>query len=280
MRVGLRVHGIRYSSSWQCHAAMMLERPAGIVKEMNPFEKAYYNMLQQIEAENSLLSDYELELIAEKKARADAAKKGSASALQVKTMEDILQEWKMELAEFEKDQLSKINKKTEELKKDDLKRCLDQPLSLVTNQKLGSQNHWLFPQASHKQGETLRQTAERAVAESMGDNVEILTLGNAPCTFYKYKYPKALQDELKVQGAKVFFFKAQYRSGLQNEGKKCQHVWATMDELKELLPKAYLKAVQPSFFHVPEIDFRPYLDVMSQKSELEKVLEVKQKAKN
>ena len=43
-----------------------------------------------------------------------------------------------------------------------LHRCLDRPLFLIVERKLGNAYHWDLPTLVRKDGETLRQTAERA----------------------------------------------------------------------------------------------------------------------
>ena len=47
------------------------------------------------------------------------------------------------------------------------------------------------------------QAAEEALRELCGDKAEAAYMGNAPCGFYKYKFPKKVQDEVGAIGAKV-----------------------------------------------------------------------------
>lgn len=46
------------------------------------------------------------------------------------------------------------------------------------------------------------QTCERLVEETCGGDLKVKFLGNAPCGFYKYKYPKTVRKEGYI-GAKV-----------------------------------------------------------------------------
>jgi len=236
--------GVRRSSSWHLMAASVVERPAVLVRPMNPFEKVYANMLLDIETENSLLSDFELQEIEEKKAK-DSSK--GPAPLKVRLAEDTLKDWKAELDAFSK---TYLNKPSTEAKPTDPKRHLDQALSFLVKQKIGNESHWNFPQIAHKEGETLRQTAERALQHCVGDGVEVRGMGNAPCAFYKYKFPKDVRESTGKEGAKVFFFKLQYRSGVPtlNKAMASEFIWATHDEMAEKLPKVVYKAVKPAFF--------------------------------
>ena len=47
------------------------------------------------------------------------------------------------------------------------------------------------------------QAAEEALRELCGDKLDAAYMGNAPCGFYKYKFPKTVAEEAGVVGAKV-----------------------------------------------------------------------------
>ena len=49
----------------------------------------------------------------------------------------------------------------------------------------------------------LLQAAEEALRELCGDKLDAAYMGNAPCGFYKYKFPKSVADASGVVGAKV-----------------------------------------------------------------------------
>lgn len=53
----------RALSEWHLVSAVALERRRVITEEMNSLEKRYFEMLQQMEVEASLLSDHELQVI-------------------------------------------------------------------------------------------------------------------------------------------------------------------------------------------------------------------------
>ena len=65
-----------------------------------------------------------------------------------------------------------------------------------------------FFQNLHRPGETMRQTAERALFECAGDKLKIQFLGNAPWAFYNHVYSRSVQEKKGVAGEKVFIFKA------------------------------------------------------------------------
>ncbi|KAG7171415.1 39S ribosomal protein L46-like [Homarus americanus] len=109
----------------------------------------------------------------------------------------------------------------------------------------GTNHEWVLPQTPWVPGETLRQTCERVVRESCGDDLQVKFLGNAPCGFYKYKYPKNVHQEEFI-GAKVFFFKGQVRdtSGSVQLGEDiAEHQWLTQDELDDKFKQSYAKSV-------------------------------------
>ncbi|XP_022692346.1 39S ribosomal protein L46, mitochondrial-like isoform X1 [Varroa jacobsoni] len=259
----------RSASSWQIMAGAILERPATLVVPFSPLQKAYLDMLTELEAEHSLLSDHELKALEEKKALAKATKSAGAAATRIKLADDLVNEWKAELEAFKKRYHCKPQT---DHKLDDINRHTDKALTLLVLQKIGDKEHWLFPIVDNKENETLRQTAERAILECFGDSMSIKTLGNAPVAFYKYKYPKAVQEKTRKEGAKVFYIKMNYISGmpkLKTEfGSKI--IWSTYDEMLERLPPIVKKAVKPSFFVTPNIDFTLFLDAIAQKDELRK----------
>lgn len=168
--------------------------------------------LNQIEFEQSLKSDFEMR---EEKDRmiADLQQKGKLEvdmdvAVQ-QTAQDLKDAWKEEVGRF---QLS--DRVTEEDRKNDttsLNRKLEDTLVLLVEQQLGKERHFLLPQGKREAGETMRQTAERVLREQCGDGIEVTFYGNAPCGFYKYKYPKAERTE--TVGAKIFFYRSMHKSG-------------------------------------------------------------------
>ncbi|XP_069480390.1 large ribosomal subunit protein mL46 [Ambystoma mexicanum] len=232
---------------WQLVGAVCLQRPAVISQVKTAIQEEVAELMQQMEVENSLYSDHEIRLMQdEERLRrkmaddydSDEDEDGEQDIVMAQDMED---QWEQKMRRF------KVSPRvTEADTKNDctsLNRKLDTNLVLLIKEKLGNEENWLLPQVHWQQGETMRQTAERALSTVSGDNLQARFLGNAPCGFYKYKFPKALRSENRI-GAKVFFFKAY----LQNREpaiamKEEDFVWASKSELKGYLKPTYLTEV-------------------------------------
>lgn len=247
---------------WHLVGAVALERKPIITPEFNALEKKYLEILRVVEVEGSLLSDHELQLIEEKRKKKSADTEEGV-AIQVQTAQDIEEMWFKKAQEFKP-----APRLTEADAKGDTRttqRFLDQPLLLVVNQQLGKGHRWILPQTVHAEGETLRQTAERALTEVCGPALEAFFLGHAPAGYYSYCYPPEFQKN-GIQGAKVFFFKAQLRNGALSVGdlKKLKRAddfaWLSYKELSsKMLPK-YHKAVQAFLMAPEETLFQQRLD--------------------
>lgn len=154
------------------------------------------------------------------------------------TAQDLKDAWR---DEFQKFQLG--SRITEADRKNDIKstnRKLEETLILLVEQKLGNEKHMLLPQGKRRDGETMRQTAERVLKESCGDEVEVMFYGNAPCGFYKWKYPSDQRGE--SIGAKLFFYRAAYKKGHINE-KQSKFEWLDKVELQGKLKSQYADSV-------------------------------------
>ncbi|XP_010210516.1 PREDICTED: 39S ribosomal protein L46, mitochondrial [Tinamus guttatus] len=155
--------------------------------------------------------------------------------------QDLEEKWEQKLQRFRA--ASRITDADKNNIRTSLERKLDRNLMLLVKQKIGNQELWLLPQAEWQPGETLRSTAERAMAAALGDRIQAKFLGNAPYGHYKYKFPRAIRTEDNV-GAKVFFFKAFLQSNdLSQAELKEDFLWVTKDELGGYLKSEYLKKV-------------------------------------
>ena len=109
--------------------------------------------------------------------------------------------------------------------------------------------HWNLPFILNTEGETLRETAERAILQRVGGNLDVKVLGNAPWSFYKYKYPKHYQAKTEKVGAKVWLFKGilmndfHDESNVQLEEGLLDYQWATRKEMQMLLDKDTYRAI-------------------------------------
>ena len=130
-----------------------------------------------------------------------------------------------------------------------VRRAMDRPLRLMTKYKLGKDEFWDLPNTRHQEGESLRETAERAVMRNLGQHPEVSILGNAPWSFYRVKYPKHYQESAQREGAKIWVFKGILMNSYQDEAKielnknLLDYWWATRSELEENLDRRTYRAV-------------------------------------
>ncbi|KAM3927439.1 large ribosomal subunit protein mL46 [Leptodactylus fuscus] len=233
-------------SPWRLHGAVCLKRPAVVSQSKTSIQQEVDELLKQIDLEKSFYSDHELQLIkdAERLRRKQSDTYDSddeeeeQDIVMAQDLEDTWeQKWKqMKLAP----RLTEADEKNDQTS---LNRKLENNLVLLVKEKIGNDDIWMFPQIEWMAGETMRQTAERALSKLSENHIEAHFLGNSPCGFYKYKFPKIMRSE-DVMGAKVFFFKALLKSKtLLSNKKKGDYVWVSKDELKDYLKPSYLSEV-------------------------------------
>lgn len=228
---------------WDLYAGVLVERLPVITKTMAPIEAKFKAMLDQIEFENSLKSSHELRKETEKR-QAELLKAGK-----IDLDSEALKQTAQDLEDAYNDEFSKFKpapRITEADRKNDVKslnRKLEETLILLTEQKLGGESYYLLPQGKHTAGESLRQTAERALKENAGDALNVTFYGNSPVGFYKYKYPSASRQE--AVGAKVFFFRCALKSNSANliDEKKAKFQWLDQTELQKILKEPYYHSV-------------------------------------
>lgn len=217
------------NEKWDLLSAVCVERRPVITKPFSQLERKFYTILNEMEAERSHKSNHEIRRELDK-----ALAKTQASDIDSdKTTHQTAQDFE-DAAQDEYKKFKFANRTTQADEKNDttsLDRMLDHSLVLLIKKQLGKDLHWIFPQGIHQEGETMRQTAERVLKENCGDQLKTNFLGNAPCGFYKYKYPKDIQKSSESVGAKIFFFKAQFVGG----DVKCKdYKWLTQKELDGL----------------------------------------------
>ncbi|XP_076653659.1 mitochondrial ribosomal protein L46 [Halictus rubicundus] len=236
---------IETDGKWDLFSAVCLERHAIITKPMEDIERRYQQMLDQIEFENSLLSDFEIQM------KKEISQKGkivstneNVDKTQTQTLQDFTDSSKAELNKFQF--APRVNAEEDNLVIS-LNRKLDKTLVLLVNEQIGNANVWIPPQNIRKSTETMIETAQRTVQECCGDNIKVKFYGNAPIGFYKYKYPKGVKIEGR-DGAKIFYFLAKYISG--DVSSKLQHCWLDREELKKAVHPDLHKSL--SQFLLPE----------------------------
>ncbi|NXN17263.1 RM46 protein, partial [Indicator maculatus] len=230
---------------WKLFGAMCLLRLPRITQPLEKEEEEMAALMEQIELEKSQYSDHEIRKMQEeeqlRRRKESMYDDDEGPGKTVIMAQDLEEKWEQRLMKFEAaPRITDADKKND---RTSLDRRLDSNLLLLVKQKIGNQELWLLPQAEWQPGETLRSTAERAMATVLGGHVQAKTLGNAPSGIYKYKFPRAIRTEDNV-GAKVFFFKAFLQSSdLSQAEPKEDYLWVTKDELGGYLKSEYLKKV-------------------------------------
>ncbi|CAB3223363.1 unnamed protein product [Arctia plantaginis] len=229
--------GLGTKLSWDIVTGVCIERLPVVTPPLSEIQNKYKDLLYTLEVEKSMKSQHEIRHESDK-VQAELLKNESVdvdldavSKITAQDFEDASNEEfnKFKFADIETDADKKGDKTSTE-------RCLQKHLVMVTPIKLGSDLKTLLPQGLWKEGETLRQTAERVVQEQCGPELKVQFVSNAPCGFYKYKYPSEVNGKV---GAKVFFYYANYKSGAP----KTKSNWLTRNELKDILPDKYNKSV-------------------------------------
>nr|XP_040055513.1 39S ribosomal protein L46, mitochondrial [Gasterosteus aculeatus aculeatus] len=235
------------SSPWTLMAAVCLQRLPVISADCSPIEQQFRQMMQRMELEKSLLSDHELRLLedSERISRKqaddyDSDEEENRGDQEIVLAQDLEDSWEQKLQKFQPG--LRVNADADE-DLTSLERCLADPLVLVAEQQVGGDKLWLLPQTRWQEGETLRQTAERALASLPAAGLKATFLGNAPCGVYKYKLPKAARTESAV-GTKVFFFKAILSDGGAPAAPSASLLWAKKSELQRYLKPAYMMKVE------------------------------------
>ncbi|XP_045597710.1 large ribosomal subunit protein mL46 [Procambarus clarkii] len=233
------------AGKWQIMGAACIIRPPVICPPMKPIEQQYSEMLATVEKERSLKSDHELRR--EKDLLHTELMKTDDEDL---NLEEASKQTALEFEDACDDELKAFNASMSVPGVDvkdlgSLNHSLERSVILVVKQKLGTSQEWVLPQTPWLPGETLRQTCERLTQEACGDNLKVKFLSNAPCGFYKYKYPKNARTEGFI-GAKVFFYKGQVRenNGSVYPGENIvEYQWLTHDKLDEKFKQSYAKSV-------------------------------------
>lgn len=223
---------------WVLSSAIHVERAPLITPKLADFQQEMLKNLDRIALEQSFKSDHEIRHEADLE-RAAKRKAGEQLEAGVRTAVDDEDDWEKEFAGF-----TPVSRKTEADEKGDVRsvrRSLDRPLHLIVQRKIGDTWWWDLPTAANASGETMRDTAERALASSLGSGLKVDVLGNAPWTFYKYNYPRKFREQSGKWGEKVFIYKAFLAAGSDvirvNQDECNDYKWVLREELWDALDK-------------------------------------------
>ncbi|XP_034040362.1 39S ribosomal protein L46, mitochondrial [Thalassophryne amazonica] len=239
----------RTGSPWSLMAAVCLQRLPVISAELNDVEERFNRLMRQMELEKSTLSDHELRVLqdAERVSREQSGNYGDEDDnREIILAQDLEDSWDQKLKDFHPAPRTRADVDED---RTSVERCLADSLVLVAEQQLGPGKLWLLPQAQWQEGETLRQTAERALASISDADFKATFLGSAPCGVYKYKLPQAVRTESSA-GVKVFFFKAIVSDGGPSAAPNAASLWLKKSELEHYLKPEYLKKVKPFIISV------------------------------
>ncbi|XP_029284554.1 large ribosomal subunit protein mL46 [Cottoperca gobio] len=234
-------------SPWTVMAAVCLQRLPVITADCSPMEQQFGQMINQMELEKSVLTDHELRLQEEAErlrrlqaGEYDSDEEDNQMKQEIILAQDLEDLWEQKLKNFQPAQ--RVNA---DVDKDltSAERCLADTLLLLAEQQVGGEKLWLLPQTQWQDGETLRQTAERALHSLPAADFKATFLGNAPCGVYKYKLPRAARTESSV-GTKVFFFKAVLSDGAPPAAPDAPFLWLKKGELQGFLKPAYKTKVE------------------------------------
>jgi len=211
---------------WRITAAVAVERLPSLTPALTPLEEKMKKLLDTIEYEQSKKSDHEVrheedEMYAEMKKRGEPIPVERANIITAYDDED---RWKRDVDKFKP--ATKVTIADENDDKTSLDRSLDHSLFLV----LKNNNSWTLPIAHNEKGESLRDSAERALALQ---DISAQVIGNAPFIHYKNIYSKKYQESSGKIGEHVFVYKAFVQANGENKPKE-SHIWLRKSELEDL----------------------------------------------
>jgi len=122
-----------------------------------------------------------------------------------------------------------------------INRALHKKLYLIVKRK--DDGLWTFPQATNKDDETIRGTAERGLTTSIGKGLTVYFHSNAPVGFYNSYFPNEQeQEKQQAESDKIFYMRARYFRGTPDPMRRAglnDYLWVTREQLAEYLPKDY-----------------------------------------
>ncbi|KAF1759312.1 hypothetical protein GCK72_015777 [Caenorhabditis remanei] len=266
----------RYLSSsqspqkWEIYASVVLSRAPLIAPPMSEIESKFHRLQMKEEEEKSLLSNYEL------KTKQDLKMVARREQLirEGKELSELDEEIGVTNAQKEDDwkRISEeLNQKyrfdslktgvTEAENERNLMREMERKLVLIVKQRMGNESKgyetpWILPQIKHREGETLRQTAERCIGELSSNDLSADISGNAPFGVFTHRYPKPISSKTGATGAKIFFFSANLTTSSQenselkvNESEDISDFkWVNQQEFWSTVPGTdYKKAMRFAF---------------------------------
>ncbi|XP_067646855.1 large ribosomal subunit protein mL46 isoform X2 [Eurosta solidaginis] len=233
------------AQNWDLYASVLVERLPVVSKSLNSLERKFQEQLWRMEFENSLKSNHELkhdqDIIQNELIKAGKIEVDLDDNVTKQTAQDLKDAYTEELKSSRFASRSTADDAANKTTSTD--RCLEDSLYLVIEEVLNKNTHRLLPQGPRLDGETMRQAAERVLREKCGTQLKVHFYGNAPCGFFKYKYPAGMREN--GIGAKVFFYRAALLDGAVDQTVVKNYEWLTKPALEEKLEYIdYNKCIQ------------------------------------
>mmetsp|Transcript_21729 Transcript_21729/g.28127 ORF Transcript_21729/g.28127 Transcript_21729/m.28127 type:complete len:292 (+) Transcript_21729:75-950(+) len=207
---------------WRIMTSVVIERLPVVIEDLEPWEKDYEDL------KNTLLA-YGKEYPEEYNILEPGHEVNTDGEL---------------LAQLKEAGFTPAPRITEADEKDDrhsLERALPKSLYLMIalkNRRPGPMGKWGFPQGLIKPEETMRESAERIVAEQLGQNMDLFWLSNAPEGWFFYPFSEATQKKAKAYGEKIWFYRTQLIGGEPNIHSRMEdYAWVQSTEFNDYVPK-------------------------------------------
>jgi len=237
---------------WKICASVCLVRLPIIEPEKNELEVAFEKLSHQIEFERSVLSDWEIEKYRQMDliSSIEAGEK-SLDDLDFKVAhQDIEDGFDQVLNDFNDNSVETMPNNMDMMNP---KRLPEESLVLLTKQKLGNDCLWMLPVETWAPGETLRETAEKALSLHGGVGDSASFISNAPSGFYKYKIPKKSRAAESWVGSKLFIYNAflprdsmaQAAASFSFDAQDgIEYAWVSRGEMRRYVKSKYASAIQ------------------------------------
>ncbi|KAI1317104.1 54S ribosomal protein L17 mitochondrial [Mortierella claussenii] len=251
-------------------AGVVVSRQPLIVRDLLPFEEAYFQYQKNLERDNAApfgaefyfkrgsvaerrWKQQEADRLAAAKSPTSSESSSSKASSTSSAKESTISATGLE-EETEEDRVAALEAKvsfndrtTEADRKNDIKsleRALQRTLYLIVK-KPRDQHAWQFPQGGVHVNENLQEAAGRELQEECGGNMDLWFVGRVPIGHYNYSLPKDSKGS-KIDGTKVFFMKAHIFAGqVQVDNKEIvDFAWVTKQEMKDYVSAEYYDAVK------------------------------------
>uniref|UniRef100_A0A0N4ZNL2 MRP-L46 domain-containing protein n=1 Tax=Parastrongyloides trichosuri TaxID=131310 RepID=A0A0N4ZNL2_PARTI len=237
-------------------ASVVLIRPPLSAPRLSDIEEKYKQKQMEIEARNSLKSDFELQmekdekLLAKKRELEEQGKDLSELEGEIGITAAMKEDEWMKNAKVIKNKFVQIDDNEIRGNYKNLYRHPETNLILSVKQKFGSSyvSPWMLPQTNDVQN-SLRGALEIAINEMFNGTIKMKMMGGAPFSYNKYKYPKKLRESRDIDYGEFFFFGAVLKDPSAdievNDQLIADYQWLTAEEIdKKMKGKQYIKAAK------------------------------------